>query len=256
MDWLAILQIAGIVFICVMYPILLLIFVFMMPWYVILSYLIWIAISIVLISKIQTKTAIAVTVVLTIVFTIVFCVSIPNSNISSMFDDKGTKALPYIMPVFNLPAILYFGFKVKRKSEESKINKIKNAKQDAIKNINERIKNKTIVLQLISETERDYKSVSNLLYLFTQLDKITGKALVDKYNRIRNDSFSRTRASIILKLPNTEKANFPKEYSDLSRYKDTIEKERQELNRYKETIHSCNSALEIKKVMRNLKKVV
>ena len=169
--------------------------------------------------------------------------------------EEKLKLLPYIMPALNLPAIFYFGLKEKRKSEESKVNKLNSAKQDAIKSIDKTIKNKTVVLQLISETERDYRSVSDLLCLLSLLDKTTGNTLVGKYNSIQNDSFSKARTNIMLKLPNSEKADFPNDYSDLSRYKSTIEKERQELNRYKESIHSCNSAIEIKKTMKNLKKV-
>lgn len=252
MEWIYIIAIG---FICVMYPIALLICVFLMPWYVILAYFIWITISIILISKLQTKTAITVTVVLTVVFTIVFCTAIHYSQISSMYNEEKLKLLPYIMPALNLPAIFYFGFKAKRKSEESKVNKLSSAKQDAIKSIDKTIKNKTVVLQLISETERDYRSVSDLLCLLSLLDKTTGNTLVGKYNSIQNDSFSKARTNIMLKLPDSEKADFPNDYSDLSRYKSTIEKERQELNRYKESIHSCNSAIEIKKTMKNLKKV-
>ena len=47
MEWIYIIAIG---FICVMYPIALLICVFLMPWYVILAYFIWITISIILIS--------------------------------------------------------------------------------------------------------------------------------------------------------------------------------------------------------------
>ena len=252
MEWIYyLICIIAIGFICVMGPILTLIYTFMMPWYVIMAYFAWIALSLLLISKLQKKDAITITVILTFIFSMVFRMSIQNSNLSSTSDDEGV--LEYlILPALNLPAILYFGFMAKRKTEKSKINKINNAKQDAIQYVDKRIKNITIILQVISDIERDYKSVSDLLCLFSRLDRITGKTLVDKYNSIQNASFSRARTLIMLKLPESEKACFPNNYSDLSRYKGTIEKERLELNRYKETIPNCNSSLEIKKIMKKI----
>ena len=143
MEWIYyLICIIAIGFICVMVPILTLIYTFMMTWYVMMSYFVWIALSLLLISKLQKKDAITITVILTFIFTMVFRMSIQNSNLSSTSDDEGV--LEYlILPALNLPAILYFGFMAKRKTEKSKINKINNAKQDAIQYVDKRIKNIT-----------------------------------------------------------------------------------------------------------------
>lgn len=247
MEWIVIIAIG---FICVSYPILMLVCTFMMPWYVILAYFLWIILSMIVITRMNSKGAITITIILTIIFTIVFCSSIPGSNISYMFDDN--KALSYIMPAFNLPAILYFGFKIKNSVNNAKLDRLSQRKRYINNYLEKEISHKKAVLSVLAELEKSFDNINKLLDLLSILDYSNGSLLIDKFTEYKSECFKNIRPTIIIKLPDSEKANFPQKYSELNLYKSAINDKYQNLLKKKNLIQNATSEYEIRKLTKKI----
>lgn len=172
-DILRIIFILAVGFICLAYPMLLLLYIWNLPIYAIIAYFAWIIISItsVVLSKEEKKlNKMTVSFESTFIFTIILIFVVSNNygnykfTTKLLFDDN--KLYLYISPALNLPLIYFVGSKIllwKNKKENKKrddyIQKIKSE----IKNINQianEIKEKR---NKISELEKEIRA-----YLKTQ----------------------------------------------------------------------------------------
>ena len=172
-DILRIIFILAVGFICLAYPMLLLLYIWNLPIYAIIAYFAWIIISItsVVLSKEEKKlNKMTVSFESTFIFTIILIFVVSNNygnykfTTKLLFDDN--KLYLYISPALSLPLIYFVGSKIllwKNKKENKKrddyIQKIKSE----IKNINQianEIKEKR---NKISELEKEIRA-----YLKTQ----------------------------------------------------------------------------------------
>ncbi|MEG1621389.1 MAG: DUF308 domain-containing protein [Oscillospiraceae bacterium] len=132
MGWLYIIAIG---FICVAYPILLFIVIWMLPWYVIVSYVIWLAscLSTTALSKgNRWYEKLAISFGLTLIFTFIIVAGVSNSD-SYMFDNE--KAVWLIAPVMNLPAIYFLGNAISKEiavKKQFRVNELTNKVNEII----------------------------------------------------------------------------------------------------------------------------
>ena len=125
-------------FVCIAFPILLTIFVFMCPIYVIISYLLWLLVSFGYMCKTKNKKIseyIMPLILFDIIFTIIFMVGASSVGI---FDDEDTWML-FLYPAFCLPAIIFIGLKMRSAFEHNVQEKINELRKDIKTNIEQKI---------------------------------------------------------------------------------------------------------------------
>ena len=248
MDWFAKLTLAAIGFICVAYPVVMLIVAFMMPWYILISYFVWIIVS-VLLMKHEKKYAIIVTIVLTVIFTIIFRISIPYSNTGSFFEENILMA--YLMPILNLPSIFYIGHKLKKLSEANKHKKKEELRTQAIELYDKLIEEKKKAWDTIYRFQKDYQRIDDFLLLLTETGGNNNLQL--QFEEYKGDCFEKVSEKLRQALPVSESEIFPQKAEQIYTYQKLMENEYRYLIIDKSKIINAETISEIKKYIKKTK---
>ncbi len=216
MQWLFLIAIG---FICVVYPILLFISMLFLPFYMPIIFVVWLAICLLTIAYSKSEKVfekLTVSIISSVVFSLILLGHIGMLDFSS--DEKGAAAAIVMAPLFSLPAVYWLGNKLQNKIRLKQTADVTKIKENCKYILNHTISYKIVAQNLI---ERFQTNSQHSLKLISIVEDV---CLTNEYNiktmfvQKENERYAEYYKTISNKIPETEKQDFPTEYTSVTDY--------------------------------------
>lgn len=220
MQWIFLIAIG---FICIAYPIVLLILVCYMPFYAILVFLAWLTMCIASIAYSKSEKVfekLSVSIIASIIFAIFLGVVVSSGQTELLFDEDEVGALfAFILsPFLSLPAVYWVGNKLQAKVIAKENEKRRELLSECKKELHKQLNIKSTIIRVIDEYYITTENTLDLIKLIDNLHTNESNHIESSYINAENKRFLDCRQSLLLKIDTSERENFPKGYEDIDLY--------------------------------------
>lgn len=220
MQWIFLIAIG---FICIAYPIVLLILVCYMPFYAVLVFLAWLTICITSIAYSKSEKVfekLSVSIIASIIFAIFLGVVVSSGQTELLFDEDEVGALfAFVLsPFFSLPAVYWVGNKLQAKVIAKENEKRRELLSECKKELHKQLNVKSTIIRVIDEYYLTTENTLDLIRLIDNLHTNESNHIESSYINAENKRFLDCRQSLLLKIDTSERENFPKGYEDIDLY--------------------------------------
>ena len=220
MQWIFLIAIG---FICIAYPIVLLILVCYMPFYAVLVFLAWLTICITSIAYSKSEIVfekLTASIIASIIFAIVLGIVISSGETELLFDEDEVGALfAFVLsPFFSLPAVYWVGNKLQAKVIAKENEKRRELLSECKKELHKQLNIKSTIIKVIDEYYLTTENTLDLIRLIDNLHTKESNDIESSYINAENKRFLDCRQSLLLKIDTSEIENFPKGYEDIDLY--------------------------------------
>lgn len=220
MQWIFLIAIG---FICIAYPIVLLILVCYMPFYAVLVFLAWLTMCILSIAYSKSEKVfekLSVSIIASIIFALFLGIVVSSGETELLFDEDEVGALfAFVLsPFFSLPAVYWVGNKLQAKVIAKGNEKRRELLSECKKELHKQLNIKSTIIRVIDEYYLTTENTLDLIRLIDNLHTNESNDIESSYINAENQRFLDCRQSLLLKIDTSERENFPKGYEDIDLY--------------------------------------
>lgn len=220
MQWIFLIAIG---FICIAYPIVLLILVCYMPFYAILVFLAWLTMCITSIAYSKSEKVfekLTASIIASIIFAMFLGIVVSSGESELLFDEDEVGALfAFVLsPFLSLPAIYLVGNKLQAKVLVKQNKTRKELLNECKKELHKQLNIKRTIIRVIDEYYLRTENTLDLIRLIDNLHTNESNNIESSYINAENKRFLDCRQSLLSKIDTSERENFPKGYEDIDLY--------------------------------------
>ena len=220
MQWIFLIAIG---FICIAYPIVLLILVCYMPFYAILVFLAWLTMCITSIAYSKSEKVfekLTASIIASIIFAMFLGIVVSSGETELLFDEDEVGALfAFVLsPFLSLPAIYLVGNKLQAKVLVKQNKTRKELLNECKKELHKQLNIKRTIIRVIDEYYLRTENTLDLIRLIDNLHTNESNNIESSYINAENKRFLDCRQSFLSKIDTSERENFPKGYEDIDLY--------------------------------------